>query len=78
MAVAMSKDPVCGMEVDEGKARAAGRMSEYQGKTYFFDSDICKLVFDSDMAKYAGKGSRNQKNDGPPADAKEPAVPREW
>ena len=38
----MSKDPVCGMEVDESKARAAGWMSEYQGKTYFFDSYQCK------------------------------------
>ena len=35
---AMSKDPVCGVDVDESTARAAGRMSEYQGKTYFLIS----------------------------------------
>ena len=27
-------DPVCGMTVDEGKAKATKRVSEYQGKTY--------------------------------------------
>jgi len=75
VSVAMSKDPVCGMEVDEGMARAAGRMSEYQGKTYFFDSDICKLVFASDGAKYAGKDTETKKMTGSPADTKEPAVP---
>jgi YHS domain-containing protein/multidrug efflux pump subunit AcrA (membrane-fusion protein) len=70
--VAISKDPVCGMEVDESKARAAGRMSEYQGKTYLFDSDICKLVFDSDMAKYAGKGAETKEPEVPPGMAKDP------
>jgi Cu(I)/Ag(I) efflux system membrane fusion protein len=72
---ALSKDPVCGLEVDEGKARAAGRMSEYQGKTYFFDSDVCKLVFDSDKAKYAGRATETKHIAGAPADPKVPAVP---
>ena len=75
VSVAMSKDPVCGMEVDGGKARAAGRMSEYQGQTYFFDSDICKLVFDNNMAKYAGKDAETKKVTGFPPDTKEQAVP---
>jgi Cu(I)/Ag(I) efflux system membrane fusion protein len=74
---AMSKDPICSIDVDEGKARAAGRMSEYQGKTYFFDSDVCKLVFDSDMAKYAGKGAGvigAKSMTGSLPDTKEPSV----
>jgi membrane fusion protein, copper/silver efflux system len=48
-------DPVCGMTVDEGKARAAKRVSEYQGKTYGFCSDGCKKRFDADPAKYLSK-----------------------
>ena len=31
---AAATDPVCGMTVDESKAKAAKRVSEYQGKTY--------------------------------------------
>jgi YHS domain-containing protein len=73
---AMSRDPVCGIEVDEGKARAAGRMSEYQGKTYFFDSDVCKLVFDSDMAKYGGRATETKQIAGAPADPKVLAAPQ--
>ncbi|MBM4301838.1 MAG: YHS domain-containing protein [Deltaproteobacteria bacterium] len=75
VSVAMSKDPVCGMEVDGGKARTAGRMSEYQGQTYFFDFDICKLVFDNNMAKYAGKDAETKKVTGFPPDTKEQPVP---
>ena len=48
-------DPVCGMTVDEGKAKAAKRVSEYQGKTYGFCSDGCKKRFDADPAKYLAK-----------------------
>jgi YHS domain-containing protein len=48
----MSKDPVCGMTVDE--KTAAGR-SDYQGKTYYFCAPICKRKFDEDPAKYAAR-----------------------
>jgi membrane fusion protein, copper/silver efflux system len=48
-------DPVCGMTVDEGKARAAKRAVEYQGQTYGFCSDGCKKRFDADPAKYLAK-----------------------
>ena len=48
-------DPVCGMTVDEGKAKAAKRVSEYQGKTYGFCSDGCKKKFDAAPAKYLAK-----------------------
>ena len=48
----MSKDPVCGMMVDE--KTAAGK-SDYQGKTYYFCAPICKRKFDEDPAKYAAR-----------------------
>ena len=41
-------DPVCGMEVDEARAKAMGRSSTYQGKTYYFCCDECKQEFDED------------------------------
>ncbi len=40
-----SKDPVCGMTIDE--KTAAGK-SEYQGQTYYFCAAICKTKFDQD------------------------------
>ncbi len=39
----MAKDPVCGMTVDEAKAKWK---SEYNGKTYYFCNERCKTVFD--------------------------------
>ena len=50
-----AKDPVCGMDVDEKRAAAAGRKSEYKGQTYFFCSDICKKQFDQEPGKFAAK-----------------------
>ena len=46
----MERDVVCGMQVDP--ANAAGR-SEYNGKTYYFCSKICKSKFDADPKLYA-------------------------
>lgn len=43
----MAKDPVCGMEVEEGKI-----CSEYEGKTYCFCSESCKATFEQDPGKY--------------------------
>ena len=45
----MAIDPVCHMKVDE--AKAAGK-SEYQGKTYYFCSSVCKMKFDRNTAQY--------------------------
>jgi len=45
----MAVDPVCHMKVDE--AKAAGK-SDYQGKTYYFCSPVCKTKFDRDPAQY--------------------------
>ncbi len=47
----MAKDPVCGMEVDEGTAPAK---SEHMGKTYYFCAPGCKKAFDENPAKYTG------------------------
>jgi len=42
----MERDVVCGMQVDP--AKAAGK-SEYNGKTYYFCSPICKKKFDANV-----------------------------
>ena len=47
----MAKDPVCGMMVDEKKAKLK---SDYMGKTYYFCAPSCKATFDKEPAKYAG------------------------
>jgi YHS domain-containing protein len=47
----MAKDPVCGMMVDEKKAKFK---SDYNGKTFYFCASSCKSTFDKDQAKYAG------------------------
>jgi RND family efflux transporter MFP subunit len=44
---AAAKDPVCGMEVDQKRAAAAGRKSDYKGTTYYFCADDCKKQFDA-------------------------------
>jgi YHS domain-containing protein len=43
-----SKDPICGMEVDEAAARSEGRTGEFNGRTYFFCSPRCKEAFEKD------------------------------
>jgi len=49
----VARDPMCGMEVDEKRAAAAGKTSEYEGKTYYFCADECKKRFDAEPAKHA-------------------------
>lgn len=45
----MAKDPVCGMEVEETKAAAT---SVYQGTTYYFCAQGCKVTFEKAPEKY--------------------------
>jgi YHS domain-containing protein len=45
-------DPVCGMDVDPRKARAAGRVGQHAGKTYYFCSDQCARDFAKDPDRY--------------------------
>lgn len=47
-----AQDPVCGLPVETGPAKQAGRTSEYQGKRYYFDTDGCKQRFDKDPQHY--------------------------
>lgn len=47
----MAKDPVCGMDVDEKKARK----ESYKGKTYYFCSPACQMEFKEDPEKFAGR-----------------------
>jgi Cu+-exporting ATPase len=48
----MIKDPVCGMEIEEGKAHAR---REHGGRTFFFCSPKCETTFAADPGKYAGE-----------------------
>jgi Cu(I)/Ag(I) efflux system membrane fusion protein len=48
-----AKDPVCGMAVDEARARAAGHAVERGGKTFYFCSDGCHAAFEASPDKYA-------------------------
>lgn len=38
----MTKDPVCGMDVDEATAK---HKAKYKGKTYYFCAPACKADF---------------------------------
>jgi len=51
----MTKDPVCGMQVDEKTAAK----SEYDGQTYYFCSNSCKSDFDSNPARYIRAASEH-------------------
>lgn len=48
----MTKDPVCGMNVDETKAAAT---AVHGGKTYYFCSSGCKATFDKAPQTYGGQ-----------------------
>jgi Cu+-exporting ATPase len=48
----MTKDPVCGMQIDE--KQAAGK-SDYKGQTYHFCSPSCKQKFEQKPDQYAKK-----------------------
>lgn len=45
----MTKDPVCKMDVDEKNAKFK---FDYNGKTYYFCSPVCKTNFEKNPAKY--------------------------
>jgi membrane fusion protein, copper/silver efflux system len=46
-------DPVCGMAVDQGKAKAAGRTVSYHDQIHYFCSDNCRKQFEANPARYA-------------------------
>ena len=45
----MVEDPVCGSAIDPTQARLR---SDYQGRTYYFCSLVCKELFDQDPQRY--------------------------
>lgn len=47
----MTRDPVCGMEVDPTKAAAT---SLHAGQTYYFCSEVCHKTFAAAPEKYTG------------------------
>ena len=49
--MAMVTDPVCGMKIDD--AEAAGT-AEFEGRTFYFCSELCRDAFMADPASYAG------------------------
>ncbi|MEK6815108.1 MAG: YHS domain-containing protein [Nitrospirota bacterium] len=51
----MTKDPVCGMEVDEKKAPAK---TTHGGQTYYFCAEACKTCFEKDPERYAKPSKR--------------------
>jgi RND family efflux transporter MFP subunit len=53
-----SEDPVCGMEVDQSRAKATGKTITYQGQTFHFCSDECKTNFEKSPAGYAAKAGK--------------------
>jgi len=52
----MTKDPVCGMQVDEAQAAAT---SQYRGQTVHFCSTACKSAFDKHPEKYTASVKHN-------------------
>ena len=57
----VTKDPVCGLKVDESKAKAAGFQSTYKNQTYYFCSAGCKEHFEKNPERYAAKPGAIQK-----------------
>lgn len=43
-------DPVCGMKLEQPEAFASSR---FEGRTYFFCSEVCKTRFETDPERYA-------------------------
>ena len=55
-------DPVCGMEVDEVRARVTGLTSDYMGKTYYFCMAACKAEFDKGPEQFVEKPSETHES----------------
>jgi membrane fusion protein, copper/silver efflux system len=62
----ISRDPVCGMNVNEDRAKAEGNTVEYQGRTYFFCSIESRDTFRKEPERYS-KSSPLERNIAIPA-----------
>ena len=56
----MSKDPVCGMTIDDKSPNA----SKHAGLTYVFCSPTCKTKFDKDPERYTAPAAEKVKPEG--------------
>jgi RND family efflux transporter MFP subunit len=61
-----ARDPVCGMEVDADKAKAAGLASEHGGTTYYFCMADCKLKFEANPGAYLSPPAGGRPAQAPP------------
>jgi Cu+-exporting ATPase len=51
-------DPVCGMDVIQGKTPY---MSHYKGTGYYFCAEACRKTFDKNPDKYVGRSTPRRK-----------------
>lgn len=58
----VARDPVCGAEVDEGRAPLR---AVYQGVPYYFCRGPCKAQFDRDPVRYVGRVGAERPEAGP-------------
>ena len=69
------RDPVCGHEVEEAQAKAAGLTSEFNGIIYYFCSYACNKQFEKDPERYQGQRPATPSAAMPPATVAGPAAP---
>jgi YHS domain-containing protein len=55
----MNKDPVCGMEI---KDISNAEKTEYEGKTYYFCTTLCKIQFEQEPEKFVTKDDGDENN----------------
>ncbi len=53
----MEHDIVCGMEIKDTLSMPS---IDYNGKTYYFCTDLCKIQFEQEPEKYLQKGDSEQ------------------
>jgi Cu(I)/Ag(I) efflux system membrane fusion protein len=61
--VRKSKDPLCGMDVDEETAETEGRTVKFAGRTFYFCSIGCMKRFTESPRQYAEKGRSSLPSD---------------
>ncbi|MEJ5330889.1 MAG: efflux RND transporter periplasmic adaptor subunit [Desulfobaccales bacterium] len=70
----VARDPVSGVAVDEAKAKAAGLVSQFQGRTFYFHSEDAKRLFERHPERYA-EGEAHLSGTGAPPPAASAALP---
>jgi membrane fusion protein, copper/silver efflux system len=83
----VTKDPVCGLNVDESKSKAAGFQGTYKNQTFSFCSAGCKEHFEKNPERYTEKSggvqetgsgkAGDQGQDAQPVRTKDPACGHE-